>query len=349
MSARRHAPGEESSENRAVVDPEPVEAPPVEAPPVEAPLGGPTPALTVAAVARRLGVAPATLRTWDRRYGLGATGHAAGSHRRYTATDVARLDVMRRLTLQGAAPAEAARVALATDCSSGSAAAAAEPPRATPDDGRGGGGRVVSLPGASPAARGLARAAMALDAQAARRIVGEHLARFGVVVTWEQLLGPVLAGVGDRWESTGAGVDVEHVLSEVVMGELRLVSSRQGEPLPVRPVLLACADQEQHTLPLHALASALAERRVGCRVLGARVPPEALAAAVRRSGPSVVFVWSQLPDTGDPVQLATVPTTRPALRLVVGGPGWQGPLPAGSTRVGSLAEAVEVVSRAATA
>ncbi|HYN74868.1 MAG TPA: transposase, partial [Candidatus Limnocylindria bacterium] len=26
------------------------------------------PALTVAAVARRLGVAPATLRTWDRRY-----------------------------------------------------------------------------------------------------------------------------------------------------------------------------------------------------------------------------------------------------------------------------------------
>ena len=31
----------------------------------------PLPALAVAAVARRLGVAPATLRTWDRRYGLG--------------------------------------------------------------------------------------------------------------------------------------------------------------------------------------------------------------------------------------------------------------------------------------
>jgi hypothetical protein len=321
-----------------VVDPEPVEAPPAEL----------SPALTVAAVARRLGVAPATLRTWDRRYGLGPTGHAAGSHRRYSASDVARLDVMRRLTLQGAAPAEAARVALATDSSTGGTDA---PPArvAVPDDGRGGGGRVVSLPGASPAARGLARAAMALDAPAARRIVGEHLARFGVVPTWEQLLGPVLAGIGDRWESTGGGVDVEHVLSEVVMGELRVVASRQGDPLPLRPVLLACADQEQHALPLHALASALAERRVGCRVLGARVPPEALAAAVRRSGPSVVFVWSQLADTGDPAQLATVPTTRPALRLVVGGPGWQGPLPAGSTRVGSLAEAVEVVSRAATA
>ena len=37
------------------------------------------PALTVAAVARRLGVAPATLRTWDRRYRLGPSAHLAGS------------------------------------------------------------------------------------------------------------------------------------------------------------------------------------------------------------------------------------------------------------------------------
>ena len=34
--------------------------------------------LTVAAVARRLGVAPATLRTWARRYGLGPSDHPPG-------------------------------------------------------------------------------------------------------------------------------------------------------------------------------------------------------------------------------------------------------------------------------
>src|SRR6187431_916020 len=75
----------------------------------------PTPALAVAAVARRLGVAPATLRTWDRRYGLGPSEHSAGAHRRYSTLDVERLLVMRRLTLDGVAPGEAARVALATD------------------------------------------------------------------------------------------------------------------------------------------------------------------------------------------------------------------------------------------
>lgn len=73
------------------------------------------PALAVAAVAKRLGVAPATLRTWDRRYGLGPSEHTAGSHRRYTADDVARLVIMRRLTLEGVAPVDAARAALDAD------------------------------------------------------------------------------------------------------------------------------------------------------------------------------------------------------------------------------------------
>src|SRR3954449_9476144 len=69
----------------------------------------PSPMLTVAAVARRLGVAPSTLRTWDRRYDLGPSAHTAGSHRRYGPDDLARLVVMRRLTLEGVPPADAAR------------------------------------------------------------------------------------------------------------------------------------------------------------------------------------------------------------------------------------------------
>lgn len=73
------------------------------------------PGLAVAAVARRLGVAPATLRTWDRRYGLGPSEHSAGAHRRYSSDDVARLMVMRRLALEGVAPVDAARAALAVD------------------------------------------------------------------------------------------------------------------------------------------------------------------------------------------------------------------------------------------
>ena len=69
------------------------------------------PRLTVSGAARRLGIAPATLRTWDRRYGIGPTDHARGRHRRYSADDMARLELMQRALMQGAAPAEAARYA----------------------------------------------------------------------------------------------------------------------------------------------------------------------------------------------------------------------------------------------
>ena len=71
--------------------------------------------LTVAAVARRLGVAPATLRTWDRRYGLGPSEHSSGEHRRYNGSDLARLTLMRKLVIAGVSPAEAAQRALSFD------------------------------------------------------------------------------------------------------------------------------------------------------------------------------------------------------------------------------------------
>ena len=67
--------------------------------------------LTVAAVARRIGVAPATLRTWDRRYGLGPSTHEAGEHRRYCPEDLSKLMLMRRLISAGVSPSDAAEQA----------------------------------------------------------------------------------------------------------------------------------------------------------------------------------------------------------------------------------------------
>src|SRR5205085_1877612 len=65
--------------------------------------------MPVAAVARRLGVAPSTLRTWDSRYGLGPSRHTSGRHRHYRAAGVGRLELMQRALLRGASTTEAAR------------------------------------------------------------------------------------------------------------------------------------------------------------------------------------------------------------------------------------------------
>ena len=69
--------------------------------------------LTVTAVSVRLGISPSTLRTWERRYGLGPDERQAGTHRRYRASDVARLTAMVELVHQGVSPADAAATVLA--------------------------------------------------------------------------------------------------------------------------------------------------------------------------------------------------------------------------------------------
>ena len=196
----------------------------------------------------------------------------------------------------------------------------------------------MPLPDADEQVRGLANAAMALDAGTVSALVRSALTEHGVVPTWDDLLVPVLTAVGVRWEATRLGVDVEHLLSECVVGALSAVTGRVGRPAG-RPVLLASAPEEMHALPLHALAAALAEHGVASRLLGARVPADALAAAYRRIGPPALFVWSQSPDTGRPAVLTGLPQLRPRPAMVVGGSGWPPELPDRVARAASLVEA----------
>jgi MerR family transcriptional regulator, light-induced transcriptional regulator len=432
----------------------------------------PSPTLTVAAVARRLGVAPPTLRTWDRRYGLGPSAHTAGAHRRYSPADVARLMVMRRLTLEGVAPSDAAKIALATaltpegrpvqseddhtpaegyDASSlGSSGSSfetgrpAEPvrPVIAPDEDRyppgsfldeveadgalpnqgsqarsaetgldegdfvesfgreeptawsagsayrlteertpaddldldldgfdnaapgedddwpgvlrsvetsrggpSGGGRVVALPDGTPQSRGLARAAMSLDSFETHRLLKESIRRQGVVPTWNTMIMPVLRGLGERVRISGEGIDVEHAFSEAILGVLRnaAVNVRITRNSPM--VLLACADSDYHSLPLHALAAALAEHEVPTRMLGSGLPPHALASSVRRTGPSVIVLFARMPgaDAGDAQVLRR---QRPAPTVILAGPGWRpDTIPASARTAGSLIEAIDEVLR----
>ncbi|MGI8682168.1 MAG: MerR family transcriptional regulator [Mycobacteriales bacterium] len=308
------------------------------------------PLLTVAAMARRLGVAPATLRTWDRRYGLGPGAHTTGSHRRYSPADVARLESMRRLTVQGVPPAHAARLARQASAAPGTGIGQgpSDPPAGQLPP-RGSGGRVLALPAAGAGVRGLARAAMALDASAMTEQLTAAIAAAGVVATWETLLRPVLVAIGERWEATGDGVDVEHLLSQCTSGALGRHAGSLTAAANLRPVLLTCVAGELHTLPLDALAAALAERRIATHVLGAAVPVRAMRSAVRRIGPAALFVWSQLPATGDPAQLAAVPATRPAVTVIAGGPGWpEARLPPRVRFAADLLAAVALIERAAT-
>jgi DNA-binding transcriptional MerR regulator len=260
--------------------------------------------LTVAAVARRIGVAPATLRTWDRRYGLGPTLHEAGSHRRYCPADLAKLTLMRRLISTGVSPADAAEQAKAHK---GSVKIA---------------NLVSKFEHRQELVDSIHRAAKILDKSFIETVLRKDITEHGVIASWTEVVVPLLVIVGDEWERTGAGIEVEHMLSEVLKRIMREGVPEIKKPKNAQPVLLAAVGEEVHCLALHALAAALAERGIESFFLGARTPLEAIDAMVRRSAPPAIFLWAQLKHNGDEKFFREIPAIRPTPRIILGGPGW---------------------------
>jgi DNA-binding transcriptional MerR regulator len=287
-------------------------------------------AYSAGAVARRLGVAVTTLRTWHQRYGLGPSLHEPGHHRRYTEYDIERLETMQRLIAEGVAPGEAARWVIRS----------AKPPAAPTTSAAAGS---VDL---QMAVRGLGRAAHRLDAYAVRHLVAQAIRQHGVVGAWDGILRPALVNIGERHAATGELVEVEHVLSVCISAVLSTVPRPAGTT-PVH-ILLSCSDEEQHSLPLEALAAALAATGVPARMLGARVPSSALLAAVRRTGPTALLLWSHHRDTADPAQLSAVLTERGRpIVLAAAGPGWNPALlPLGVSRPQTITDALVMLGAA---
>ncbi len=336
--------------------------------------------LSAGQAARRIGVAATTVRSWDRRYGLGPSRRQPGRHRRYDQHDLARLMLMRRLTSDGVAPAEAARIARETRDlqdlqQAGDAPAPAErggvarrgaevpergaavreraaevpgrgaeaPMRGAEVPGRGAEApmRGAEVPGRGTA-KGLRRAALALDPGDVDRILDLALSR-GAAGAWTAVIAPALRDIGSRHPAAGRYIAAEHLLSRAVSAALARVPRPPGSA----PILLGCAPEEQHSLALEALAAALAERGSPTRMLGARVPVNALRDAIVRTGPTAVLVWAHGPATADYQQLAAAAGARPRPAVVAAcGPGWDpGSLPPGVVSTDNFTDALAIAAR----
>ncbi|MGO1315849.1 MAG: MerR family transcriptional regulator [Cellulomonadaceae bacterium] len=251
--------------------------------PVELAAARARPGVAVAVVARRLGVAPATLRTWDRRYGLGPSERSAGSHRRYSRDDVLRLLVMRRLTLEGVAPADAARAALeadldaertrrADDVSAQQAARRSEhdlaPEHATlvhfarPGD----------SPGELPNPADVVDAALRHDTQACQNLL--YLPPGADVVEWwTRLVDPAFTRLAERTVLAKPGEAPVLMLTSAAMRAVRKhQEAREGtggtHPSRLGKIVLVFTPPgEPYALHAHVLAAALSTRDVVARIV----------------------------------------------------------------------------------
>ncbi|MFF3405527.1 MerR family transcriptional regulator [Streptomyces sp. NPDC002742] len=307
--------------------------------------------VTTGALARRLGVSPTTLRSWDRRYGVGPAVRSDGRHRRWTPPDVAMLEEMCRLTSAGVPPAEAARAAKGGSEEAppevGAPADELGPPSSAP--------RAEPLGDPRQECKGLARAAVRLDAPSVEDQLTSLVTRHGVVVGWEEVMVPTLHAVGRKWESAGDRyVEVEHLLSWHISRVLHRACGPAGPGVPAAgagPVVLACVPGEQHCLPLEALHAGLVEQGLPTRMFGPAVPPEALTAAVRRLGPVAVVLWSQTRSTADRPLARHIAATAWGVKgarsrpvVLLGGPGWAGRPEPGMLRPPGLRDALTALA-----
>jgi hypothetical protein len=261
------------------------------------------------------------------------------------------LEEMCRLTSAGVPPAEAARAA-----KGGSDPVA--PEVRTPADeldlpARAAGAEALGDP--RQECKGLARAAVRLDAPSVEDQLTSLVTRHGVVVGWEEVMMPTLHAVGRKWESAGDRyVEVEHLLSWHISRVLHRASGPAAPGVPATgagPVVLACVPGEQHCLPLEALHAGLVEQGLPTRMFGPAVPPEALTAAVRRLGPVAVVLWSQTRSTADRPLARHIAATAWGVKgarshpaVLLGGPGWAGRAEPGMLRPPGLRDALTALS-----
>jgi len=290
-----------------------------------------TPALRIGAVARRTGVAVATLRAWESRYGVLRPGRTDGGHRLYSEEDVNRVLAVLRLTAQGWSVSAASR----------SVTAERSPARlglveGPVDPEAPGGDR--SDPMTIRLRDELARAIRTFDAQVAEEVLDTGIARLGVAFALEDVVMPVLRDLGVGWEDDPSLIAAEHFATNTLRPRLHRLLT--GARSPAAPTCVAAAPEpEDHELGVLAAAAIAADLGFRVTYLGSRTPGAALERSIATLRPDVVLVGAITAHAGEHF-CAAVPELGGA-RLVVGGPGFTGledRLPEGSAYAGALTD-----------
>lgn len=223
---------------------------------------------TIKHAAAATGVPEATLRTWERRYGVVAPERSEGGYRTYDPTALARLSAMRRLVDAGWSPARAAAAIRNGD---------------VPVDGPSP-GNVAEFPldagTVTICRRDFLNAAVRLDAQGLEASLDRGMSLGSFEHAVDLWLMPTLVALGEGWTRGEVDVAAEHIASHAVLRRLSAAFDAAGSRSRGPKVVVGLPSGSRHELG--GLAFATAARRTGLDVLylGPNVPESSWLTAV---------------------------------------------------------------------
>ncbi|MPY65942.1 MerR family transcriptional regulator [Deinococcus sp. SDU3-2] len=232
-----------------------------------------TPLYTAAEAEMRTGVPAATLRQWERRYGIPAPARNASGYRMYSPLDLAQIGQMQTLLQEGVPASRAA--ALARREPLAPAPAPTPPPTATPQK------RLSDE---------LLAALLEPDLEQAAVVLGAAHAQFPVEEVVLAVIAPTLAEIGTLWARGEITIAHEHQASAYLRGRLMGLLELAGRAEFGPRVLAACAPGERHEIGLLILVLLLRRRGVQAEYLGADLPLADLAAYARHRPADAVLL-----------------------------------------------------------
>ncbi|MCA9539918.1 MAG: B12-binding domain-containing protein [Myxococcales bacterium] len=240
-------------------------------------------------VAEMTGISAATLRQWERRYGMPAPGRSASAYRVYGPADIDAIRRVKSLCAGGMSPSDAAAlVRRELEDAAHASETTARPQSVMP---------VVTPPAESvdanadpwlQARQRLLDAVERYDLTALTEATSRLQFLGGAVAVHDRVIAPVMREVGQRWQDGTFSVAQEHLASEALTRALQHLTALVQPDDSAPRVLLACFGDELHSLPLYGVALCLAPWNLRAVVLGARTPPAALAHAVAHLRPKVI-------------------------------------------------------------
>lgn len=239
-------------------------------------------------VAHRTGLTPATLRAWERRYGVVEPFRSEGGQRLYSDDDVERLTRLRLLSEAGrpiglvaALDDEAAEALLQED---------QEERRSAP-------ARAL-MPGAeegAPSGRGAQRMVdaafrrvLALDGDGLELALRRSAVTLGAHHFLEDVLTPLLHRVGAAWTRKELRPAQEHLCTSVTERVLAWLDEPGPEGSEAPRLVVATLPGERHGLGARLVAAMAGLEGWSVTYLGVDLPPEDIAEAARTVGARAV-------------------------------------------------------------
>jgi MerR family transcriptional regulator, light-induced transcriptional regulator len=273
---------------------------------------------TIGRVAALTGVPVATLRAWERRYGVVVPARTEGGYRLYDADALAAITQMKALLDSGFGPKAAAAQVVAERATAAAAdvdtASADTSTTAAPAD-------AVTQPEDEPSVARFLAAAITLDSAELGHALDDMFLAMSFEAALDRRLMPAVRALGEAWQAGRLGVGGEHAASAAVMRRLGTAFEAAAGDADGPRILTGLPAGSRHEIGILAFATAARRRGLSVLHLGADLPADMWVHAVAAYGASSAVMSVPTPDDVESARTAIDAMIRahPHLRVFVGG------------------------------